>query len=273
MHIWVRRSITGFIFIAIMFCGLLGGRLAFLALFALVNALCFREFLLIVLDKNIPGYRTRFGIAMLLGVAPFAISAAVFYGGLELWLSLTLILPLLFLFFVFELFNASPQPINNIAHVALGILYVSIPFALLNWIAFGDHNFQTGIIIGLLLLTWMNDSAAFVFGSLLGRNPLFPRVSPKKTWEGAVGGLVFAAGFAFALQLWFPMLTLANWIILALIVTVFGTLGDLIESLLKRSYQLKDSGALLPGHGGMLDRFDGFIFMLPFATAYLAWIK
>ena len=122
-------------------------------------------------------------------------------------------------------------------------------------------------------MTWMNDTAAYIVGSQIGKTPLFPRISPKKTWEGTLGGLAGTLILAFLLNEYFEELILRDWLILAILVGLFGSLGDLVESMLKRSFAIKDSGRLLPGHGGFLDRFDGFIFMLPFAAAYIVWLR
>jgi phosphatidate cytidylyltransferase len=125
----------------------------------------------------------------------------------------------------------------------------------------------------LLLLTWMNDTGAYLVGSNFGRRMLFPRISPKKTWEGTIGGVVITFITAASFCAFSGELRLFDWMVLAAFVSVFGTLGDLVESMLKRSVGVKDSGNLLPGHGGVLDRFDAFIFVLPFAAAYLLSIR
>ena len=136
-------------------------------------------------------------------------------------------------------------------------------------IGFNNGKFSPNIVFGLLALTWMNDTGAYLVGSQIGKHKLFPRISPKKTWEGSTGGVVFTFVLAYILSLLFDDLRLVDWMFLAAIVGTFGSIGDLIESMLKRSLKIKDSGNLLPGHGGILDRFDAFIFLLPFAAAYL----
>ena len=120
-------------------------------------------------------------------------------------------------------------------------------------------------------MTWANDTGAYLIGSQIGRTKLFPRISPKKTWEGSAGGVLVTFLAGYLLSRIFSDISLVDWCVLAGIVSIFGSLGDLVESMLKRSLQIKDSGNLLPGHGGFLDRFDAFIFLLPFAAAYLLW--
>jgi phosphatidate cytidylyltransferase len=157
-------------------------------------------------------------------------------------------------------------------YYAMATIYIGIPFAILLVISMENITYMPGRVAGLLFLTWANDSGAYLAGNLFGKHPLMKRISPKKTWEGFMGGLFFALLFGFALSYMpFTGLKASDWWFLALIVSVFGPIGDLVESLLKREKQAKDSGSLLPGHGGFLDRFDAFIFHLPFCAIYLFW--
>jgi phosphatidate cytidylyltransferase len=132
-------------------------------------------------------------------------------------------------------------------------------------IPYKNDIFAKYLIIGIFILIWVNDSFAYLVGKTLGRHKLYPAISPKKTIEGAVGGLVFSMATAYLLSKFEPILDTAQWIILALVIVVTGSLGDLIESKLKREAGVKDSGAILPGHGGMLDRLDSLIYAAPFA--------
>ena len=177
--------------------------------------------------------------------------------------------PLIFLLFLYELFHQSEKPFRNIAYLVLGVVYLGLPFALLVKIATHTGSYSPNLVLGMLLLTWANDTGAYFVGSKLGKRPLFPRISPKKTWEGSMGGVVIGLLAGWILSQIFPQYTITDWLILALIVVLFGSLGDLVESMLKRSLKIKDSGTLLPGHGGFLDRFDAFIFVIPFVMAFL----
>ncbi|MCB0675374.1 MAG: phosphatidate cytidylyltransferase, partial [Saprospiraceae bacterium] len=174
--------------------------------------------------------------------------------------------------FILELFAAAPRPFDNVARLALVIAYIGLPIALLDWIAFRGGSYDLTLPLGLLLLTWISDTAAYLVGSRFGRRLLFPRISPKKTWEGTVGGGLLTIGLSLLFAELLGELSSGQWAVLALLVVIFGSLGDLVESMLKRSRGVKDSGTLLPGHGGVLDRFDAFIFLLPWAAAYLWWI-
>ncbi|TAH27749.1 MAG: phosphatidate cytidylyltransferase [Cytophagales bacterium] len=181
-----------------------------------------------------------------------------------------LLFPVLFSVFLIELFKKSDTPFKNIAFAFLGIIYIAIPFALMNVTAFisGAYNFQ--IVLGMLLLLWANDVGAYFSGRFLGKHLLFPRVSPKKTWEGAIGGALCTCSASLLLNNWFPStLDKFHWLILSLIIVVAGSYGDLVESMLKRSLALKDSAQTIPGHGGFLDRFDSFLLASPFVAAFL----
>ena len=258
--------------------GVYGGPYTFVSLFALITGLCLWEFFEIVLSKNQPLDLIRRFIGLGLGITPFLLAAVlqlelVNNKGTFVAIATLLLFPFIFSAFIYELYTKSEQPFVNVALIVLGMAYIGVPFALLEFIAFENGFFYPSTVFGLLVLTWFNDTGAYMVGSQIGKTPLFPRISPKKTWEGAAGGASAAFIGAFLVFTIFRELRLADWLVLAAIVTVFGNLGDLVESMLKRSVQIKDSGSLLPGHGGLLDRFDAFIFLLPFATAYLLWVR
>ncbi len=177
--------------------------------------------------------------------------------------------PILFLIFVAELYRKRDQPFVNIALTLLGVLYVGGSFSMLSLLGFlrGDYSWQ--VILGTMLLIWTSDSGAYFAGKTFGKTKLFERISPGKTWEGWMGGTLLSVGVGYILSLYFPDLDFPHWLGVALIVSVFGVFGDLIESLLKRSLQVKDSGTLIPGHGGILDRFDSLLMVVPFIVAFL----
>jgi phosphatidate cytidylyltransferase len=164
----------------------------------------------------------------------------------------------------------SEKPFSNIGLYLTGVLYIGVPYYFLLDIGIDETStYEPYRIFGLLLLTWANDSWAYLIGSKFGKTPLFKRISPKKTWEGTLGGIALTIFTGYLLSLFFQEWRVIDWIIIALIVGIFGTLGDLVESMLKRSLGIKDSGSILPGHGGLLDRFDGFMFMIPYVYIFL----
>ena len=178
---------------------------------------------------------------------------------------------------VFLLFDAAADH-EFPAAVYFPLLYVMLPLAAALWLAWPGGAFTWRLLLGLLVLLWLNDIGAYAVGMSLGQRPdsrkLFPALSPKKSWVGVVGGTVFCFLAAWGISATFggEALPLVHWLALALIVSVFGVFGDLFESLIKRHAHVKDAGHLIPGHGGLLDRFDDVIFVLPLAALYLSLV-
>lgn len=178
---------------------------------------------------------------------------------------------------IIELFRNKEKPFENLSVTFFGIAYSVLPFMLLNFIAvisrssgvMGGIAYKPTLIVAIFLLIWSNDTFAYLVGSFIGKNKMFERISPGKTWEGTIGGAVLTIAASFLIYKWFGILDLKDWMIIATIVAVFGTLGDLVESMLKRSVGVKDSGKIMPGHGGILDRFDSLIMVAPFVFLYL----
>ncbi len=274
----LRRASTAVIFVLVMIGGLFGGRLSFIFLFAIITALCLWEYLSMVLNRYTRRDFTRMLLGVGFGLTPFVLASILTMSPIKsndqfVIFTSILFFPFIFLAFIYELFTRSANPFQNVGFIVLGMVYIGAPFALLGFIAFEGEKFNSWIVFGLLLLTWMNDTGAYLIGSQFGKHPLHPRISPKKTWEGTIGGVVVTFLIAWGFCAVSGELRLQDWMVLALLVSVFGSMGDLVESMLKRSVGVKDSGSLLPGHGGVLDRFDAFIFLLPFAAAYLLWIR
>ncbi len=279
-----QRIITAIFFVAAMLGGVYYGRDTFFALFLIIAAGCLWELLGLLLpeDESHRGFRRIAGC--LLGVLPVLIFGTNLidtgFCGLSTLeeisdmrgsshftaaaFSLASTLFLLAFLIIAELFLAGKTPFTYIGHYLTGVFYISLPTGLLFSVATPDALYSPNRVFGLLLLVWTNDSMAYFIGSQLGKHKLFERISPKKTWEGAIGGGICTMLIAWGLSFYFKDFTTPQWVALAAVAAVFGTLGDLVESMLKRSVGVKDSGNLLPGHGGLLDRFDAFIFALPF---------
>lgn len=180
------------------------------------------------------------------------------------------IFPLASLGFLFKLYKKNDKiPFINLGFYYLGLLYVALPFMLLNIIVFNSGIYEYQLVLGLLLIIWATDIGAYFAGSMFGKTKLFERISPKKSWEGMVGGAVLAIIFAFLLSFLFTEIPLWEWLGIAGLVIIVGTYGDLVESLFKRSLKIKDSGQSIPGHGGFLDRFDSLILAIPFVVAFI----
>ena len=270
---FIQRAITGVIFVGVLVGGILWGPISFSLLFALISALTIHEFGTIVskqqdVEINKPicmlaGIFLFFGFAYL-GVMPGQTEVLIPY--------LFLIIYLL----VSELYLKKKNPLNNWAYAMMSQIYIALSFAMLNVLAYhstgtSPYHVQYNPILPLsiFIFTWINDTGAYCTGMLFGKHRLFERISPKKSWEGSIGGGVFSVIAAVVMAHFFPFMSLGVWIGLALTVVVFGTLGDLTESLLKRTLGIKDSGNILPGHGGMLDRFDSTLMAVPAAVVYL----
>jgi phosphatidate cytidylyltransferase len=180
------------------------------------------------------------------------------------------------LYLLVELFKEKKSVFNNPA-VVLSFLYVTLPCILLILLS-GIYkspdtinlNFHPQKVLGILFFIWINDTGAYLVGSFFGKHKLYEKISPNKTWEGTIGGIALCIAFSFVIAKLFPQLELKHWVIISIIVAVFGTLGDLVESMLKRLAGVKDTGNIMPGHGGVLDRFDSLLFSTPFVFCYLA---
>lgn len=177
-------------------------------------------------------------------------------------------LPLLFAYLLAELWRKKEQPLLNLAAGSLGFIYLVIPFILM--VVLSENTYSGNpILVGMFILIWTNDSFAYLSGRIFGKHPLFPRISPKKTWEGTIGGILFTIGASVLIAHYLDdRQSYTFWIISALIIAPCAILGDLLESLIKRSLQIKDSGNIMPGHGGILDRFDATLFTVPF---FFSW--
>ena len=275
MSNFIVRTITGIIFVTAIVVSFLNPR-AMVLLFSIVTGLTVWEFCgLVNRRRNIHINRficTISGVYLFYAMAGFNSSltpSAVF---------IPYLVSIIYLF-VSELYLKEKDPLANWAYSLMSQLYIALPFSLLNVLAFRyngqEVRYDYVLPLSLFVCLWLNDSGAYCFGSLFGRHKLFPRISPGKTWEGSIGGalLVVAATMTFALVAphygFDTSYTAWQWAGLGIVVVVFGTLGDLIESLLKRTLGVKDSGNILPGHGGMLDRFDSSLLAIPASVVYL----
>lgn len=265
----ISRSLTGLVFIGAIISSILFSRIIFAILFLGVALLALYEFFrLLNSDKKIKVRIVSGSIALILMYASIAL-VSLGYVGKQLLL-INLLIPVFI--FISELYQKNESPILNIALTILGLIYVGLPLALLNMFfnpEFARGEYHPGILLGFFVIIWTYDSFAYLSGVLLGRHRLFPRISPKKSWEGTLGGFIFGLLASFILSKFFTEFDLINWLIIASIIMIFGTFGDLSESMIKRSLKIKDSGKILPGHGGLLDRFDAVLLSAPAVFVYL----
>lgn len=272
---FIKRAITGVLFVAILVGCILSNPLSFGILFTIISALTIYEFGQLV-NMRAEGVNINKMITMLGGAYLFhAIMGFCTNEGQEgSKIFIPYVLLLLYMM-ISELYLKKENPILNWAYSMLSQLYIGLPFAMLNILAFNydptysSVSYNPILPLSIFIFLWLNDTGAYCIGSLIGKHRLFERISPKKSWEGSIGGGVVAIGVSFVLAHYFPFMSMWEWAGLALVVVVFGTWGDLTESLFKRQLHVKDSGTILPGHGGMLDRFDSALMAIPAAVAYI----
>lgn len=276
MKNFIIRAITGIFFVAAIVVSFINP-LAMTFLFAIVTGLTIWEFTGLVNKRD--GVDTNRLICTVAGVY-FFIAVIGFCSELT---PSTVFIPYLITvvyLMITELYAKNPDPIHTWAYTMMSQMYIALPFSMLGVLAFrGSHE---GVVyswvapLSVFVFLWINDTGAYLCGSLLGKHKLFPRISPGKSWEGSIGGFVFVS--AIAVLIWHLAesygyndlsLNAYEWVGLGLVVAVFGTWGDLVESLFKRTIGIKDSGNILPGHGGMLDRFDSSLMAMPAAVVYL----
>lgn len=181
--------------------------------------------------------------------------------------------PFFVLIIIAELYRDLKNPFHNIAYTIFGVIFAALPFCFFYALGFIDGDYSWHLPLAFLIMLWASDTGAYLFGITLGKNRLFERHSPKKSWEGFAGGLLCSLLSGFVLSIYFTELSLFHWLIVSVIIVSSGTLGDLSESMLKRSLSTKDSGSFLPGHGGLLDRFDGLLLAAPLVFVYLSFVK
>lgn len=275
----ITRSITGVLFVAIIVVCFMRPE-AMILLFALVTGLTVWEYTGLV--NQIDGVTVNRFISTAAGVYLFLAIAGFCSGITPSAVFIPYLLSVIYLF-ISELYTESKNAINNWAYTMLSQMYVALPLATINILAFRDIGGQVVFSyltpLSIFIFLWANDTGAYCFGSLFGKHKLFPRISPGKTWEGSVGGgilvLVVAAIIGYLessntdQMVGGSTMSIPEWMGMGLVVVFFGTWGDLVESLFKRTLGIKDSGNILPGHGGMLDRFDSSLMAMPAAVVYL----
>ena len=270
MNNFFQRILTGVVFVVLLLLSIYFSPYTFLFLFVAVTGLSMYEFCKIVLKNTDRGlFVSSVVCAKILFVTAFLQMQQPFK-----FPFLTIYVFCFILVLIAQLFRKNVQPIKNWAIFISGQFMVVFPFASLNGILFSS-GWQPALLIAMFLTIWMNDSWAYVFGVTLGRHKMFERVSPKKSWEGFAGGALMSLLTGYLCWRFLPMLSptlemsLWQWLVFAEIVVVFGTLGDLMESLFKRTYEIKDSSNLIPGHGGFLDRFDSTMLAAPAIYLFL----
>ena len=271
----ILRSITGIIYVGLICASVLSGGWLFIVFFGLIAILALEEFYnltnastggenVTTLIIDVAG-----GLILCVGLGcvntgvltPFttAVMGGTFF---------TIYLLYMIVRLVMQLYNQESSPLTNLAYSYMGQMYVALPIGLMSMyytLPNGMH-----LLLAVFIMIWLNDTGAFCVGSLLGKHKLYPRISPKKSWEGFFGGVIASVFvFKYCFPLYFTNISLCGLIGLGAVVAAFATWGDLIESLIKRTLGVKDSGTLLPGHGGILDRIDSLLLVIPATLLYL----
>jgi phosphatidate cytidylyltransferase len=261
------RAITGFFFVIVMLASVLLGQYVFGVFYLLLSILALREFYGLIKQSGIkPNQSTGF----INGIFIYVVFALITYKDDPAYHKVLFLLAItISAIFIQELYKKSESPFTNIAYTIMGIIYAVLPFTFFHALAYAGGSFNFHIPLAFLIMLWANDTGAYLSGYFFGRTKLFERHSPKKTWEGFVGGVLISAGAAYIISIWYRDLTWERWVTMAILIGCFGTLGDLVESMFKRSINVKDSGGILPGHGGLLDRFDGLLLSAPIVYACL----
>jgi phosphatidate cytidylyltransferase len=264
------RTLTATVFVAVLLTCICTNYITFSSLFLVISIWGLYEFYQLSEKLGNKPYKL---IGCMIGSILFGINSIssvnteyVFLNNLQIPITAFLV----FSIFIFALFDNNKNVINNTTHTITGLIYAVSPFILLVKISTENYTYNYHYLLGIILLIWSSDVFAYLVGSLIGKHKLFERISPGKTWEGTIGSAILTIGSSILIAGYFTELALIHWVVIAIIVSVFGTIGDLVESMLKRQAGVKDSGKIMPGHGGILDRFDSLLFVAPFVYYYLS---
>jgi len=265
----ITRTITGIVLVLVMLTAIVVGPYSYAVLFLLILIGGIAEFNKLFRQSEVkPNQAFNYSIAVIL----FALSFFVAQGLLKPTFFFGLF-PLLLVVMAAELYRKKERPVENIAVTIFSIGYIALPLSLINFLVFPEltagNTYTPKILIALFALIWIYDSGAYLFGVSMGKHRLFERISPKKSWEGAIGGTLTALTAAWFISGFIPEIKTAHWMAISILTVVSSTFGDLTESMFKRYFGIKDSGNILPGHGGVLDRFDSLFFAAPVIVMYL----
>ena len=265
----ITRTITGIVLVLVILTAIWMSQYSYAALFVLIMTGGLIEFSNFYKQSEVkPITWLIFLISFLLFVTFYFVANGAIGAKYLLFL-----FPLFLLTMAAELYRKQPKPIENIAVTLFSIIYLAIPLSLINFLVFPEifpgNNYSPKLLIALFVLIWTYDSGAYLFGVSMGKHRLFERISPKKSWEGAIGGALTSLIAAFIIAGYIPEIRINHWIAISIVTVISSTFGDLTESMFKRYFGVKDSAHILPGHGGVLDRFDSLLFAVPVFVVYL----
>jgi len=266
MNNFVKRTLSGSVFVALIVGSILLSQYSFAIVFVAFCCGALYEFH--KLTNHQTHVNVKIWLSMLGGFLLFG-SSFLYSSGISNYPFFLFYGVYVIAVFISELFRIKTHALNNLAYFVVGQVLIAVPFSALNFILF-VNNWQPLLLLSVFVTIWVNDSGAYVFGVTFGKHRLFERISPKKSWEGFVGGAFVALLSGYVFSLLIPQISLVNWLLFSEVIVVFSTLGDLIESLIKRTINVKDFGNIIPGHGGLLDRFDSMLLAAPIAFVYLS---
>ncbi|MBU1013026.1 MAG: phosphatidate cytidylyltransferase [Bacteroidetes bacterium] len=267
----VTRSLTGIVFVIVVIGSVMLGSMTFSAFMLMLSIIGITEY--IKLRPNTFKTFTDKISLLLSGIGLFVIVFLVQTRIIKIE-NLNLLFVLFLIIVIRTLILSPKEAITKISEFVFGLAYVVIPFVLM--IGFYQSDTPSKLpelLIGFFIILWFNDVFAYIVGSLIGKTKLYEKISPKKTWEGTIGGTILSVLSAYLLSTIFLSLNLTNWLVIGFLISIFATLGDLTESMFKRQANVKDSGNIMPGHGGILDRFDGLLLAAPAIYVYLTFIS
>ena len=257
----ITRTITGLLYGLALITSLTVNFYTFYIFFFIVLVLGLKEFYQLAEKKDIIPQKN---LGFIISFGLYISSYLIYVNEKMSYFILNIILALTFMLFAVELFKIKEISFVNIGITILGVIYVALPLSLLTFLAFDTSNqYSYNLILSLFILVWLSDVGGYFAGINFGKHKLLERISPKKTWEGVAGGLILCIIGSYILSHFFQIMNVYTWLVFGVLVCVSSVIGDLIESMLKRSANIKDSGNILPGHGGILDRFDSVLFAIP----------
>lgn len=265
----ITRTITGIGIVAVILAAIVASEYSYALLFLLIITGGMLEYSALFKNSSTkPNTALSLPAALLIYILTFLIARQTISSSY-----LLVFFPLTLIIMAAELYRKKTTPVENIAVSIFGLFYLAVPASLTNFLVFPELSgaivYTPKLLIALFVLIWVYDSGAYLVGVSIGKHRLFERISPKKSWEGAIGGTIIAIAATFVISRFIPEITLVHWIIISILLVVFSTFGDLSESMFKRYFGVKDSGNILPGHGGILDRFDSLFFAVPVVVMYL----
>jgi phosphatidate cytidylyltransferase len=265
----ITRTITGIVLVVVMLAAILVSQYSYALLFLLILIGGIAEYTTLFNSSEVKPNKV---LSYLISVVIFSITFLVVQGIIDQKYFFSFF-PLLLIVIAAELYRKKEKPLENIAATIFGIAYLAIPLSLINFLVFPEfieeNSYTPKLLVALFVLIWIHDSGAYLVGVSVGKHRLFERISPKKSWEGAVGGTITALIAAYYISGFIPEIKIEHWLAIGFLTVVFSTFGDLSESMFKRYFRIKDSGNILPGHGGILDRFDSLFFAVPVVVMYL----